>query len=117
MFPILDESILLIFIFPFVATAAARYVPASILSKGIENLPPDNSSTPSTIISSVPAPSIFAPRIFKKFAKSIISGSLATFFSLVVPSASVAAIIKFSVPVTVMPSNLRLVPINLLHDA
>ena len=47
-----------------------------------------------------PAPSIFAPQLFKKFAKSSTSGSFAQFLSVVLPSTKTEAIIKFSVPVT-----------------
>ncbi len=65
------------------------------------------------MISSEPAPWIFAPIEFKKFAKSSISGSFATFLKVVVPSARQAAIIIFSVPVTVMPSNLISAPTSL----
>ena len=48
----------------------------------------------------VPAPSIFAPQEFKKFIKSTTSGSFAQFFKFVTPGVKIAAIIKFSVPVT-----------------
>ena len=74
---------------------------------------PLNSSTPSTIILSVPAPEILAPIEFKKFAKSKISGSLATFVRIETPFANDAAIIRFSVPVTVTPSNSMFAPTSL----
>ena len=105
-------SIPLIFISPFVTAAATRYVPASILSAGMLCSVPYNFLTPSIVISSEPAPDIFAPILFKNSAKSIISGSLATLVKVVVPSAKQAAIIIFSVPVTVMPSNLIFDPIS-----
>ena len=57
------------------------------------------------------------PGEFNIFAKSATSGSLATFNKVVVPSARVAAIIKFSVPVTVTPSNLILAPCKFFADA
>ena len=53
-----------------------------------------------------------APIAFNKSAKSSISGSIATLVSLVWPSANEAAIIMFSVPVTVTPSNLMFAPFN-----
>ena len=109
---ILFESILLIVIFPFVKAAAIRYVPASILSAGILKVVPFSLFTPLILISSVPAPIMFAPIEFKKSARSEISGSLATLLSIVSPSAREAAIIRFSVPVTVIPSNLIFAPIS-----
>ncbi len=50
---------------------------------------------------SVPAPWIFAPMAMSMCARSTTSGSRAAFSITVCPSASVAAIIRFSVPVTV----------------
>ena len=61
---------------------------------------PFNSLTPSIRITSVPAPRILAPILFKKVAKSTISGSSAAFSMIVFPSAKVAAIITFSVAPT-----------------
>ena len=58
------------------------------------------SSTPFTLITSVPAPLTSAPIVFKKFATSTTCGSLATFSNIVVPSAIVAAIITFIVAPT-----------------
>ncbi len=57
--------------------------------------------TPVIVITEEPAPSIFAPALLRKFARSTISGSLAQFSSVVIPSAKTAAIITFSVPPTV----------------
>ena len=56
--------------------------------------------TPSIRIVSVPAPRILAPMLFKKVAKSIISGSLATFSMMVVPVARTAAKITLIVAPT-----------------
>ncbi len=53
---------------------------------------------------SVPAPVIRAPIATSTSARSTTSGSRAAFSIVVVPSASVAAIIRFSVPVTVTMS-------------
>ena len=63
----------------------------------------------------VPAPSIFAPILFKQFAKSTISGSIAAFVILVVPSANVAAKIIFSVAPTLGKSKLISALIILSH--
>ena len=54
---------------------------------------------------SVPAPAMRAPIALRHAARSTTSGSRAAFSSVVTPSASVAAIIRFSVPVTVTMSN------------
>ena len=102
---------------PFVSVAAARYVPASILSEGMKQSPPFNSETPVICISSVPAPSIFAPIELRKFAKSTTSGSLAAFLKIVSPSAKTAAMIKFSVPVTVTPPKVISAPLRFLAFA
>ena len=63
-------------------------------------------------ILSVPAPFIFAPMAQRKLARSTTSGSRAAFSSMVSPEASVAAIIKFSVPVTVTVSSTSRVPLS-----
>lgn len=52
-----------------------------------------NFSTPLIRITSVPAPRILAPMLFKKFATSTICGSFAAFSITVLPCASDAAII------------------------
>ena len=52
----------------------------------------------------VPAPSMRAPIAISIAARSTTSGSRAAFSSTVSPSASAAAIIRFSVPVTVTMS-------------
>src|SRR5216117_4057671 len=65
---------------------------------------PCNSFTPSMIKRRVPAPSILAPILFRKFARSTTSGSWAAPSITVVPSASTAAIMTLSVPRTVGPN-------------
>ncbi len=52
----------------------------------------------------VPAPSICAPIAIRQCARSTTSGSCAAFSITVVPCARVAAIMMFSVPVTVTMS-------------
>ena len=52
----------------------------------------------------LPAPSICAPIAIRQWARSTTSGSCAAFSMIVVPCASVAAIMMFSVPVTVTMS-------------
>ncbi len=52
----------------------------------------------------LPAPEIFAPIAFRKFARSTTSGSHAALSMTVTPSANVAAIITFAVPKTVEPA-------------
>ena len=52
------------------------------------------------MISEVPAPTISAPIVFKKLAKSTISGSCAAFWILEEPSAKTDANIIFSVAPT-----------------
>ena len=61
----------------------------------------------------VPAPLTSAPISFRKLAKSTISGSSAAFSIIVVPSASTAAIIIFSVAPTDGKSKYNLDPTNL----
>jgi hypothetical protein len=55
-------------------------------------------------ILSVPAPEICAPMATRQLARSTTSGSRAAFSMTVSPVASTAAIIRFSVPVTVTMS-------------
>ena len=57
---------------------------------------------------------IFAPPDFKKFIKSIISGSIAQFLSKVTPLAKHAAIIVFSVAPTLIFENLIFDPLSFL---
>ena len=99
---------------PPVAVAAARKVPVSIRSGMIRCVAPCRLCAvlprPSIRIWWVPAPLIFAPIALRHSARSTTSGSRAAFSSTVTPSASVAAIITFSVPVTVTMSNSIVVP-------
>ena len=59
---------------------------------------------------SVPAPSMRAPMAVRKSARSTTSGSRAAFSITVSPRASAAAIIRFSVPVTVTISIISRAP-------
>ena len=61
---------------------------------------------------SVPMPSIFAPIETSRSARSGTSGSRAAFSRMVSPSASVAAISRFSVPVTVTMSVMMRAPLS-----
>ncbi|EWS65701.1 hypothetical protein Y695_01026 [Hydrogenophaga sp. T4] len=65
---------------------------------------PRRRSTPWMWMRLVPWPSILAPMAISISARSVISGSWAAFSSRVSPSASAAAMRKFSVPVTVIMS-------------
>ena len=85
---------------PWVIAAATMKVPASIRSCTTAWLAPCIFSTPLIIIVSVPAPLTFAPILLSQLARSTISGSRAAFSKVVVPSARVAAIIKFCVAPT-----------------
>src|SRR5205823_377036 len=94
---------------------ATRKVPASIRSGMMSCSAPCNSLTPSTMILRVPAPSIFAPILLRKSARSHTSGSCAAPSITVVPSARTAAIMMLSVPRTVgpnLPRKLMTVPVN-----
>ena len=93
---------------------ATKYVPASIRSKIIVCSAAFKDETPLTIIVFVPRPFISAPILLRHTPKSTTSGSFAAFSKTVMPSAKIAAIIKFSVPVTVTWSMNILQPINLL---
>ncbi len=73
---------------------------------------PCSARTPSTVMRSVPAPPMRAPIAVRQRARSTTSGSRAAFSRTVVPSASVAAISRFSVPVTVATSNTNRVPLS-----
>ena len=63
-------------------------------------------------IVSVPAPEICAPIAVSSRARSTTSGSRAAFTSRVVPRASVAASMTFSVPVTVTVSKAMSAPVS-----
>ena len=60
---------------------------------------------------SVPAPFILAPILFRKLARSTISGSCAAFSITVVPSASAAAIMITSVAPTLGKSRYIVLPV------
>jgi len=60
----------------------------------------------------VPTPSICAPIEIRQCARSTTSGSCAAFSITVVPSASEAAIMMFSVPVTVTMSITMRAPLS-----
>jgi hypothetical protein len=60
-----------------------------------------------------PAPLILAPIFIKQLVKSTTSGSFAALRIVVVPSAKQAAIITFSVPVTLTGSKDILAPLSL----
>ena len=95
---------------PPVISAAASSVPASIRS-GITSTSAGRSSrTPSTTTVDVPAPSMRAPMRVSTAASAVTSGSRAQFSSTVRPSASAAAMTRFSVPVTVGRSNTNRAP-------
>ena len=68
-------------------------------------------------ITSVPAPSTRAPILFRTRPSSSTSGSRAQFTSVVRPFASAAAIMMFSVPVTVGMSKTTSAPLSLPHSA
>ena len=75
-----------------IAAAKERYVPVSIRSAMMVWVFIDCMvCTPVIRMTSVPAPRICAPMLFKKVAKSMISGSRAAFSITVVPSARTAA--------------------------
>jgi hypothetical protein len=96
---------------PVMAPAMAK-VPASIRSGIVRWLTPCSAETPRIVIVCVPAPSIFPPIRLRSAARSVTSGSQAAFSRTVVPSASVAAIIRFSVPVTVWMSKAMRAPVR-----
>ena len=85
---------------PFVAAAANINVPASIWSGIIEYSVLWSFCTPRILITSVPAPLMLAPMLFRKFATSTTCGSFATFSRMVSPSAIAAAIITLIVAPT-----------------
>ena len=86
------------------------YVPASMRSGMIawSNGASASRSAPLMRMTSVPAPSTSAPILLSTRPSSSTSGSRAQFTSVVRPFASAAAIMRFSVPVTVGRSNAKL---------
>ena len=97
--------------------AAARSVPASIRSGMTCTCAGRSSRTPSTVMIGVPAPSMCAPILPRTVASAITSGSRAQFSSTLRPSASTAAMSRFSVPVTVGRSKTNFAPRNFCADA
>ena len=86
---------------PRAAPTAHRKLPASMRSGMMRCSAPCNDSTPSMTMRSLPCPLMRAPILMSNSARSTTSGSRAAFSSTVCPWASTAAIIRFSVPVTV----------------
>ena len=78
---------------------------ASMRSPMIARSAGTSSSTPSTRIVDVPAPSMCAPIAVRNAARSVISGSRAAFSMTVSPFASTAAVIRFSVAPTLGKSS------------
>ncbi len=99
---------------PPVAATAHRKVAASMRSEITACSAPCSSATPWITRRSVPMPSIFAPMATRRLARSVTSGSRAAFSSTVSPWARVAAIRRFSVPVTVIMSVWMRAPCSLL---
>ena len=85
---------------PRVEAKAAIRVPATILSPTTLWFVGFKVLTPSIVISLVPSPIIWAPIFFNILTMSTISGSLAAFSIIVVPSAKTAANNEFSVAPT-----------------
>ena len=102
---------------PPVMAPATSSVPASMRSGMMRCRAPPSSGTPSISMRSVPAPSMRAPMAARSRARSATSGSRAAFSSTVVPSASAAAIMRFSVPVTVTRSVVMRAPLSRLARA
>ena len=94
------------------AAAAARYVPAQILSPAVTWFVGKSFSTPVTVMVPVRSPLIFAPMDRKNPQSSAISGSRAQLRSFVVPDASTAAITAFSVAPTLGYGKRNVVPQN-----
>ena len=97
---------------PCVIAAAKAQVPAMIRSGSVACVAGFNFVTPSIVIVVVPRPEIFAPISIKKLPISTISGSRAALSITVVPLASTAAIMMFSVAPTDGKSNSILVPVR-----
>ena len=94
---------------PVIATAA-RNVAASTRSGIVSCFAACSSSTPSTSIVDVPAPSMCAPIALRRSARSEISGSRAALSMTVVPLASAAAMRMFSVAPTLGNSSVTAAP-------
>ena len=104
----------LITIFLAQAAAITKNVPASIRSGIISWKQPINLSTPSIVMTFVPAPRICAPILFNNVATSMISGSFAAFSIVVRPFAYTAAIIILMVAPTLAISKKIFAPFNSL---
>ncbi|MCY1199244.1 hypothetical protein D9M72_106440 [compost metagenome] len=102
--PRMSASVLRRTMSPPAAPTAHRKVPASMRSEMTRCSAPCRRSTPSITMRSVPWPWMRAPILMSSSARSATSGSRAAFSSTVWPSASTAAISRFSVPVTVTMS-------------
>ena len=116
-FAVIDSKCFVIQFFikisPFVATAASINVPASIWSGTTEYVAlPVSFFTPLILITSVPAPRMSAPIVFKKLATSTMWGSLAALSIIVVPSARTEASITLIVAPTETTSIYIEVPTN-----
>ncbi|OPZ62208.1 MAG: hypothetical protein BWY84_01222 [Candidatus Aerophobetes bacterium ADurb.Bin490] len=103
---------------PFVITAAAMNVAASILSgMTLYPLTADSFFTPVISRLAVPEPFIFAPIAIRKLIQSITSGSLEAFSIVVTPSARTEARRMFTVAPRLTLSNEILAPFNFFADA
>ena len=100
---------------PFASVAATQNVPAYILSAITEYSVSFKEFTP-MISQTLPVHFIFAPALFKKFVRSLISGSIAQFFKTVFPFAKHAAIIEFSGAPTLIFGKFIAVPISFPFD-
>ena len=89
---------------PWVMAPATSRVPASMRSGTTRWTAPASSGTPWISMRPVPMPSNRAPIAARSTARSPTSGSRAAFSITVTPSARAAAIMRFSVPVTVTMS-------------
>ena len=98
---------------PPVMPAATKKVPASMRSAMMAYSVPRRLLTPLMRMVLLPWPSICAPQEMRKLARSTTSGSRAAFSSVVSPSASTAAMSRFSVPPTVGMSKVMWAPRSL----
>ena len=97
---------------PFVIAAANAQVPVTIRSGRVAWVAGFRFDTPSIFIVCDPRPEIFAPIAIKNSPRSTTSGSLAAFSIVVIPFASVAAVIIFSVAPTLGNSKTTKAPVN-----
>ncbi len=99
---------------PPVIAAAMANTPASIRSAITVCSTAVSSSTPCTVMKPVPPPVIRAPILVRNAMTSSTSGSCAVLSIMVLPGASDAAMIRFSVPVCDGVSRYRCAPCSLL---